>query len=197
MTLNKVWENYFQKSRIFLYPILGIKKNSTVKPVNTYITWKGFYSIGEPVLICKYEISTDEKQQYFEKQQLRSHPLFKDFFSVENASGKKSSIFVFDMSQYSKDFDNFVKGKYSLLTKNFKTKLRVHYGKSSGDYKYIQSYLYPQQHVNNYAELLWSEEEFEKGVDLLIEVGELCSPPDIKKETLKAHIYEKTTEKNE
>jgi len=47
------------------------------------------------------------------------------------------------------------------------------------NYKYLDSYLNPEKYFNTYAELL------KVPVEVLHEVGELCSPPDLKKETLK------------
>jgi hypothetical protein len=42
----------------------------------------------------------------------------------------------------------------------------------------MHSYLLPEKHFENYAELLGVD------VNVLIEVGELCSKPDLEKEKL-------------
>jgi hypothetical protein len=49
---------------------------------------------------------------------------------------------------------------------------------SNPAFHHINSYLYPDFYFSKYAELLGVEK------DLLIEVGELCPPVDIEKETL-------------
>ena len=53
-----------------------------------------------------------------------------------------------------------------------------YFAKSSGNYVYIESYLFPDKYFNRYAELLGVTEEFLKSV------GELCSKPDLEKEML-------------
>jgi hypothetical protein len=43
---------------------------------------------------------------------------------------------------------------------------------------YVEGYLYPALHFDDYAKILGVEKE------MLISVGELCDKPDIQKETL-------------
>jgi hypothetical protein len=61
---------------------------------------------------------------------------------------------------------------------NLKQKILTFFDKYSGNYAYMHSYLIPEKYFNNYAELLDVEPE------MLIQVGELCTKPDIDKETL-------------
>ena len=44
MALNSVYKKYFQKSKVFLYPLLGIKRGVSVIPVETYFGWDGYYN---------------------------------------------------------------------------------------------------------------------------------------------------------
>ena len=44
--------DYVQKSRIFLYPQLRIRRGVSVTPIETYMCWPGKYSIKDSVLIC-------------------------------------------------------------------------------------------------------------------------------------------------
>ena len=52
----------------------------------------------------------------------------------------------------------------------------------SGNFQYVKSYLYPEKHFDEYASLLDTD------VEVLKSVGELCSKPDLVKETLKLEI---------
>jgi hypothetical protein len=52
------------------------------------------------------------------------------------------------------------------------------------NYKYLESYLYPEKYFKTYAELL------DVPIEVLQEVGELTSPPDIAKETLRLKAEE-------
>ena len=61
---------------------------------------------------------------------------------------------------------------------NLKQKILNFFDKHSGNYAYMHSYLIPEKYFSNYAELLDVEPE------MLIQVGELCTKPDIDKETL-------------
>jgi len=64
------------------------------------------------------------------------------------------------------------------LNIKLKQKILDFFDKYSGNYAYMHSYLIPEKYFNNYAELLGVDTE------ILIEVGELCSKPDLDKETL-------------
>ena len=52
------------------------------------------------------------------------------------------------------------------------------FDKYSGNYAYMHSYLIPEKYFNNYADLLGVD------TDMIIKVGELCTKPDLDKETL-------------
>ena len=45
---------YFQKSKIFLYPLLDIRKGEEFVPVETYIYWDGLYDESDYKYICIY-----------------------------------------------------------------------------------------------------------------------------------------------
>ena len=67
MALNSVYTKYFQKSKVFLYPLLGIKRGVSVVPIETYISWKGYYNSEDMKLICVYDVRTDEEYKNFER----------------------------------------------------------------------------------------------------------------------------------
>jgi hypothetical protein len=173
MALNSVYKKYFQKSKVFLYPLLDIKRGVSVIPVETYTGWQGYYNSEDMKLICVYDIRTDDEYKQFEKNVLLKHSRLCDYVKVNS-----QAVLTFDFSDLGDDWFHFMNGKYSKISMNLKQKILSFFDKYSGNYAYMHSYLLPEKYFNNYAELL--------GVDasLLIEVGELCTKPDLGKETL-------------
>jgi hypothetical protein len=58
----------------------------------------------------------------------------------------------------------------------------MYYGENSGEYKYLHSFLNPEEYFNKYADLLQMD------VEILKNVGELCNPCNKDKETLKISL---------
>ena len=50
-----VYLEYFQKSKVFLYPLLKIKKGITRVPIQTYIAWDNVYSTNDLKFLCQYK----------------------------------------------------------------------------------------------------------------------------------------------
>lgn len=173
MALNSIYKRYFQKSKVFLYPLLGIKRGVSVVPVETYICWQGYYTSEDMKLICVYDIRKDDEYKFFEKNTLLSHNRLSDYVKIGS-----QAVLTFDFSDLSDDWSHFINGKYSKLNIKLKQKILDFFDKYSGNYAYMHSYLIPEKYFNNYAELLGVDAE------ILIQVGELCSKPDLDKETL-------------
>lgn len=173
MALNSVYKKYFQKSKVFLYPLLGIKRGVSVIPIETYICWEGYYGSEDMKLICLYDVRTDAEYVNFEKNVLLKHNRLSDYVKVNS-----QAVFTFDFSDLGNDWSHFINGKYSKISLNLKQKILNFFDKYSGNYAYMHSYLIPEKYFNNYAEILNVEPE------MLIKVGELCSKPDTEKETL-------------
>jgi len=177
MALNSVYKKYFQKSKVFLYPLLGIKRGVSVIPVETYFGWDGYYNSEDMKLICVYDIRTDDEYILFEKNILLKHNRLCDYIKVNS-----QAILTFDFSDMENDWFHLINGRYSKISLELKQKILGFFDKYSGNYAYIHSYLIPEKYFNNYAELLDVEPE------MLIKVGELCSKPDTAKETLVIEI---------
>ena len=177
MALNSVYKKYFQKSKVFLYPLLGIKRGVSVVPVETYFSWEGYYNSEDMKLICVYDIRTDEEYVLFEKNTLLKHNRLSDYIKVNS-----QAIFTFDFSDMGDDWFHFINGRYSKISLELKQKILNFFDKYSGNYAYMHSYLIPVKYFSNYAELLDVEPE------MLIKVGELCSIPDTAKETLQMEV---------
>jgi len=173
MALNSVYKKYFQKSKVFLYPILGIRRGVSVVPIETYVSWKGYYTSEDMKLICVYDVRTDEEYKNFERNVLLAHSRLNDYVKVGN-----QLVLTFDLSDLGDDWFHFINGRYSKVSMNLKQKILGFFDKYSGNYAYMHSYLIPEKYFTNYADLLGVD------VDMLIKVGELCTKPDLNKETL-------------
>jgi len=60
--MKKIYKSYFQKSKVFLYPLLGIRKGVRFVPIETYISWKNYPEINS--LICVYHIDKNNKKEF-------------------------------------------------------------------------------------------------------------------------------------
>lgn len=174
MVINTLYSKYFQKSKIFLYPLLGIKRGTSVVPSETYVSWNDKYSPADMKLVCLYSRRTDAEYEAFESNVLLKHARLYDYIKVSD----KESVFVFDFSDLKADWNNFTNGSYSKFSPEVKTKILDFFEKYSGNYIYIFSYLNPDKWFDKYAEIL------DVDVKLLEEVGELCDKPDLNKEKL-------------
>ena len=181
--IKKLYENYFQKSRVFLYPALEIKRSSNISPIQTYISWDNKIEDNDRMLICEYELRNDPEFLRFEETKLLNNPLFCDYFELSSTK----ALYVFTFEEHGHDWFNFKKGIYSKLSTDLKRKIKNFYGEKSANYKLIHSYLYPDDYYIDYANLL------NVSVSTLKEVGQLCSKPDIKKELFKIKINNGST----
>lgn len=164
---------YFQKSRRFLYPLLKINVKS-IQPVQTFIAWSGVFTHLQFKLICVYNLSDNEAYKHFEKTVLLSHELFEDFKIID----KNRGVYVFNLVKYQHDILNFLKGKYSLFSRETKDIILKNIT-NSVDREYFDSFLHPYNYFDHYAKLLNVDKA------LLVEIAELCNPFDLEKETLR------------
>ena len=173
MALNALYKKYFQKSKIFLYPLLDIKRGSIV-PIETYVSWNSSYAPEDMKLVCLYNNTSSNNFVSFEKNVLLKHTRLCDYVRLDN----NHTVFTFDFSDLQSDWLSFIEGKYSRINETLKRKILNYFDKNSGNYIYVESYLFPKKYMKRYAELL------DVPVDLIASVGELCDKPDLDKEKL-------------
>lgn len=179
MALNSVYRKYFQKSQVFIYPLLGIKRGAAYVPKATYVAWEENATTSEDMkLICVYENDGSNTFDVFVKSILLKHARLFGYVKANS----KTSVFTFEFSDLSADWENFLNGKYSKINLNLKAKILNFFDPQSGNYQYIKSYLYPEKYYDEYADLL------NTNVELLKSVVELCTKPDLAKETLELEI---------
>lgn len=178
-----LYRDYIQKSRLFLYPALDLKRGHSVTPIQTYCGWKDKYDLNDKKLICLFHIRDDEDYKTYSRVKLMGNALFYDYMETDD----HKAVFVFDFSKYGKDWKYFIDGKYSKISPDLKSKIRNFFGTSN--LGIIDSYLYPERYYNIYSEFLTTRnEDVPEMRKLLREVGELCSKPDFDQEVLIANV---------
>lgn len=169
-----VYTDYFQKSKVFLYPLLRLQKGITYVPQETYVAWENMYAFENTRFLCEYKYKNVNKFKLFSHKTLERHPLYEG--SVELDEGRH--LIIFDFTQFKHDFDAFIEGKYSKFSLDSKIHIIDFFGDKGKIADYIQGFLSPPDVHENYADFLGVRKE------LLEEVYEVCSPPDLAKETL-------------
>jgi hypothetical protein len=180
MAIDALYKDYFQKSKVFLYPLLGIKRGSVAAPRQCYLSWGKQISTEDMKLICVYTKRSDSEYKKFESNVLIKHKRIVDYIEIEN----DEIIMTFDFSDIKDDWQNFINGKYSRIDMDLRRRILSHFDKYSGSYPYLESFLFPSKYFSLYSTLLGVDEQ------LLREVGELCSPPDLDKENLVADVLD-------
>ena len=86
--MKQIYSDYFQKSKVFLYPLLGIKKGIKYVPIETYITWEENEITPKNTLICVYSIeegpAANKAFQAFAKSDLRKNELYHSEYEIDD-----------------------------------------------------------------------------------------------------------------
>lgn len=184
--LKTLYRKYFQKSKAFLVPLLGLKKATPFPFIQSYITWENVHTIGECKLILNYaKYEGDEFKMYLLKR-LMSNKMFDEYHEMEDGT----IALTFDLNCVKEDYKCVVLGKYSQLSNNTKSMIRSYYGYNTAEWAYMESFLYPKKYVSQYVKLL-NVEEIYFNVN-----GELCDKPNLKLETFKLKPNEKHDDVN-
>ncbi len=176
--INTLYTKYFQKSRTFLFPLLGIKKHAEYIP-ESYINWKSLYNVHDYKLIVVYDNLIDEKWNIYKTKFLLNNSFLESVYEIDN-----KIIFVFDFTSIKDDYNKFLQGFYSKLSNDSKKLITSYYGTHTSEWVYIESYLYPDKHIQEYSKLLNVDEK------VLQEAGELCDKYNLDSETYKEIVPE-------
>lgn len=171
--IKDLYKTYFQKSKVFVFPLLGINKKADFLPIKTYLAWQDMYTIKQRKLIVLYNTQQTEEWNLFHNKVLLGNKFFEKLYIQNDVN-----IYVFDLNFYKEDYDNIILGKYSKLTNLVRTTLQNYFGYHTSQWDYIETFLTPLKHFKLYAEMLDVPEK------TLQEVGELCAVPDFSKELL-------------
>jgi hypothetical protein len=184
--MKQIYKSYFQKSKVFLYPLLGIKKGVRFVPIETYIGWDNNEISPKDTLICAYAIESAGKNpsvhksfQSFAKSDLRKNELYHSEYEIDDLK-----IFTFNLSFFKGDLKNFKNGEYSKFSIVTKKIIMEFFGSKGTISEYVESYLYPEKYYEIYSEIL------NIPISNLEDVKELCDKPDLKKENFKKEVLE-------
>lgn len=176
--MNYTYTDYFQKSKVFLYPMLGLKKGLDYVPEQTYIAWGNVCKPHHLKLLCLYKATVNEKYIQFVKNNIVNNELFERTIKVST----DTFVHVFDLSIHKDDYELFFKGAYSKISDKNKILIETFFAKNLKMASYIEGFLYPELYHQDYAD------ELNVNIKIIKEVHELCSVPDLIKETLKKEI---------
>ena len=174
-----VYTDYFQKSKVFMYPLLGYKKGIGHVPRQTYIALEDVYSIDDTMFMCLYQTPMTKKFILFLEKHVFSHQHFYKHIKLS----ERRHLIVYDFTSLKFDYDNFIKGKYSNISIDSKINILDYFGDDDKVSEYVHSFLSPQESHEEYAEFL------NVSVRQLKDVHEICTPPDLEKETLVDNNY--------
>jgi hypothetical protein len=171
--ITDIYRKYFQKSYNFLYPLLGLRKHKTHKPLQTYVEWENVCDISSRKLVCVFKILDTPEWKRFEKEYLITHSMLDHCVPLDN----DTIAYVFNFNSKKEDYDAFCNGQYSKFSIDSKKILSNYYGIHTPEWVFMESYLYPEKYFKKYAEILMID------VDILKKVGELCEKYDPVKES--------------
>jgi hypothetical protein len=169
-----VYTDYFQKSKVFLYPLLRFKSGLLFVPTQTYVCWEHLITKDENKFLCEYNVGINEKFELFCNSYLKKHPLFYEYVQLD----ENKHLFIFDFNQYKSDFKRFLDGKYSKFSLDTKITILDFFGNKGNISEYISLFLSPDSAHELYAKAL------NVSLEQIEDVFEVCSIPDLKKETL-------------
>lgn len=176
-----VYSQYFQKSKVFLYPLLQFRKGLLYVPVESFICWNPKYSMSDAKFLCLYVAERNDKFTFFEKDLLFSHPLFEKYYNLDN----KHHLYIFNYQKYKNDVEHFKEGHYSKFDVKTKNIILNFFGNAGVIANHINTYLHPDKYHKLYSE------ELEVSLDIIVENHELCDKPDLIKETFDTNFYKK------
>jgi len=177
----KLFKEYFQKSKIFLYPLLGIKKGATFVPYQTYVSWEDKYSTDDMLLFCLYKVKSKRKFEEFEYEFLLTNVHFHSYHKLKPGY----HLYIFDFKIYPQTWISFLKGMYSKIYTREKDTIQLFFGTEGILADTVESYLYPEYYHDDYAEKL------EVNIEMLQQVHETCSKPNLDEENLLLKVVNK------
>ena len=171
----KLFKEYFQKSKAFFYPLLGIEKGARYVPYATYVAWSGKYDLTDIKFICYYKQKSTRQYEVFENEVLFNNKFFHEYQKIKPGH----HVYVFDFSGFHQSWSAFIAGKYSEFNEHDKEVILNFFGVNNEVANTIESYLHPEYYHDDYAE------ELKIAITTLQEVHETCDKPDLAKETFK------------
>lgn len=150
--MKKYGEGYYQKSTLFLYPLVGLGRDTVFKPSNTYLYFNGEESIENYELLVLFKDS-GPLFNVFEESNLKSNDKLTTCYEVED--GK---MYIFDLISDAWDVAHFIYGDYPMMSDKSKSKILGFHnisrnGNPSPD-KIAEIGLNPEKYYKSYADQL-------------------------------------------
>ena len=114
MAIKSIYTKYFQKSKVFLYPLLGFKRGIKVVPSETYLAWDPYYIPEDMKLVCLYHPKEKDDYKDYEEKVLLKHTRLIDIKEIDD----NNKIFVFDFSDLEDNWHHVINGNYSKINEN-------------------------------------------------------------------------------
>lgn len=174
--IKEINREYFQRSMFFLYPVLKIPPHVNIKPTCTYLSWEGKYDVSDYRLICLFPKMdlTEPMKAANEKKYLLGNSRYETMEVLEDGR----VIYVFNLENVHKDWNNLLEGKYSKMSAYVKLAINDFFRGNSKTLAYMDSYINPGNYYEAYGSMLGIETE------ILKEGVELLSKPDMSREHL-------------
>ena len=177
--MKKIYSDYFQKSKVFLYPLLDIKKGVRFVPSQTYLSWNDNYVLDKNKFICLYKIEPGlEDFIIFSDEVLKKNTFYESYYKID----EETHLYVFDFWPFKKEVKKFVNGQYSKFAGSIKNRITRFFGNIGTISEYVESYLYPENFYEDYSKIL------KIPIEDLKDVGELCDKPKLEKDNFKKEL---------
>lgn len=166
-------QHYIQKSKVILYPLLGILKDLKSMQHETYLGYKDIVSIDEPSIV----MILDKTATSFEDDLAIAESNSVYVGTIDEDDTIK--VLKFSLEEYANLYALFCKGQYSHFYSRHKEVIVDYYSKRKIEgfaLMLIKSHLYPQDYYELYAE--W----YKTTIDVLEQAVETLSKPDLEKE---------------
>jgi hypothetical protein len=200
--ITQLYTSYFQKSRSFLYPLLGLDRESAYQPEGVYLGLvtshpgqqekQVVYTPEDRKLVVVFPAMTQTYDWLFYKQQvLTQHALVQHHVQLDD----ERFMLVYDMACFEDEYDQFLKGQYAAFRDTHKRAISTYYGVHTPEWAYMHAFLFPDGYYRQYAMLLYDRpSEQEKCEAQLRENGQLCDVYDPVKESFFVELSKNVVE---
>lgn len=174
-----IYDSYIQKSRMFCYSTLGIKKGNYIIPEETYMALENLYEFSDCKLILHYKNCNNNDFIMFTKNKLEKL----NFYEKKIPIDINENLFVFDFSSNKLNWNKILNGEYSKLTYSYKKMIENFYFYEEENKRTVMKILNPYRHYEEFAGYL------DVSPNIIKEVGELLDKPNLKKEKLSLSMF--------
>ena len=189
MTREEAWN----KGDAFLLPLTGLPRNDVME-MKSYLFWND-YSIENYQLVVTFSNEHEPALSDYCKNVV--FPILDKYgYLIESHDAPGRWVFILDMSQWAKDIDNFLSGKYSKFSKPAQM-LIERYHRIEGTARDMPVHLYavlypnkPLQILGNLTAIEYIADNYGFDLDELQKIGEVGSLYDIMPESLITDINE-------